>query len=206
MGSEKKTTETQQDTSKTFEQTAAGKELTELELQRARANQAGTIQTQQSGLSLANQLLTGGQLPGQLGGLFGGITPELTREISQEAIADIQPTFQSRGLLDSGVNIAASAGVAGDIRRQVAESNLARKMQLLNLGFGGQAGVVNPALASQQGFGGQQAGLAGVNQTGFGTQTTTSMNPFLKSFQTSLGSSLGSGSFGATQFGSGFGR
>ena len=64
---------------------------------------------------------------------------------------------------------------------------------MLNLGVGGQAQIQSPLLQQSGQLGSQLAGLRST------TQTQTSMNPFLKSFQTSLGNTLGSPTFGFGQ-------
>ncbi len=80
--------------------------------------------------------------------------------------------------------------------------NEGQLLNLLNLGVGGQAQVQSPILAQSGMLAGNLAGLRGTTQQGSTNTQLTMMNPFLKSFQTSLGSSLGSGSFGSSQGGS----
>lgn len=140
--------------------------------------------------NLVNQLLTGQALPGYLKGLPGAITPELTSELSQEAVRDIMPSFQSSGIIDSGVAASIAGRTAGDIRRGSAEFNIGNLLNLLNLAVGGQAQVQQPMLATSGQLGGRLAGLRSINSSG--TSTTYGMNPFVKSLQQSMGTSLGS--------------
>ena len=173
--------------------TAEETEFNQLALERARGAQEGQLQTQQLGSSLINQLLAGKSLPGYLGGLPGGISPEMTADISQQAVQDVLPSFQNLGLMDSGAAFQGAANVAGDIRRGSAEFNMGNLLNLLNLAVGGQAQIQSPLIAQSAQLGNQLAGLRGINQSSVGStsQTTTGMNPFMKSFQTSLGSTLG---------------
>jgi len=182
-------TETRTESTTTPTQTAEEKRLNQLAIERTEATQPGQIQAQTQGLNLINELLTGGQLPGFLQRLPEGISPELTSEISQEAVKDLLPSFQSSGILDSGVAAEISGQVAGDIRRGAAESNLNNLFNLLNLAVGGQAQIQQPLLAQSAQLGNQLAGLRTINQTG--TSVQTSPNPFLQSFQQSAGSGLG---------------
>lgn len=200
MGSDK--TKSQQttvnNTTQTPTPTPEETRLNQLDLQAREANQQGTIDIQRNSLNLGNLLLQGMNLPGYLQGLPGGISPQVTDELVQQSLADIKPSFQQGGILDSGVAASIAGRTAGDIRLNSAQFNLQNLMQLLNQAIGGQAQVQQPIIGQSQILGQRLAGLRSVNQSGTssGTTTTTAMNPFLKSFQTSLGNSLGSGSFG----------
>lgn len=184
MSNEKQKTETTQRAEATPEE----RELNKLLLEQARAGQAGTLQIQESGQNLINQLLTGQALPGYLEGLPGGISPEVTNRIVQQSLEDVRGGLQAQGLLNSGVRAELETQTAADIRAQAEQFNLQNIQQLLNLATGGQA--QNQALIGQ---GTSQLGqsLAGL-RTITGSSTQTSMNPFLKSFQQSAGKSLGS--------------
>ena len=61
--------------------------------------------------------------------------------------------------------------------------------------MGGSSALTGMNNQSNSILGNQLAGLRQTNTNG--RSTTIGMNPFLKSFQTSLGQSLGSGSFGS---------
>lgn len=170
--------------------TAEETRLNQLEVERVEASNPGQIDVQKKGLDLVSQLLSGGTLPGYLNKLPAGIDEAAQNDLATKAVGDIQPQFQGAGLLDSGVNASISGRVAGDIRRASYESNLNNLFNLLNLAVGGQAQIQAPLLEQSQNLGNRLAGLRSVNSTGM--QTTSSMNPFLKAFQTSAGNTLGS--------------
>lgn len=174
-------------TTQTATATPEERELNKLLLEQARAGQAGTLQIQESGQNLINQLLTGQALPGYLQGLPGGISPDVTNRIVQKSLEDVRGGLQMQGLFDSGVRAELETQTAADIRTQAEQFNLQNIQQLLNLATGGQA--QNQALIGQ---GTNQLGqsLAGLRTT-TGGSTTTAMNPFLKSFQQSAGEGFG---------------
>lgn len=194
MGKDKTSSSTQSKT--TVERTAEQKELEQILLKRERATDPAQTQAQLSGLDLSNRLLTGAELPGGLAGLPGGINEEVTKGIVQKSLADIRPGLQASGLLNSGIRAELEAETAKDIRLQSEQFNINNLMQLLNLAVGGQA----QALAGSQAGAGQLGTMAmsAAGRTSDSSTRTAAMNPFLKSFQTSLGSSLGSGSFGSS--------
>jgi len=200
MGDDKQTTQTDTRQETTVQQTEEERRLNELTLERAEATQTGQIEAQTQGLNLINQLLTGQGLPGFLGKLPGGISPEITRNIARESVEDIRPSFQTAGILDSGTALTASARVAGDVRRASEEFNIGNLLNLLNLAVGGQAQVQQPLLAQTSALGSRLAGLRTTTGTATGTSAVTSMNPFLKSFQTSLGQTFGAPKFGVGPF------
>jgi len=192
MGKERTTVQTSGTT--TPQATPEERRLNELEIARQEATNPGQIQVQQSGLDLINRLLGGQSLPGYLSTLPQGINETVTQDLTQKAISDLQPTFQQSGLLDSGVNAAISGRVAGDIRRSVAETNMNNLFNLLNLAVGGQAQIQQPLIAQSQILSQRLAGLR--STTSSGTQTNMGANPFMRSFQSSLGSTFGGASFG----------
>lgn len=196
MGGDRTKTSSQSSTQ--YTPTPEETRLNQLDIQLREGTQAGLMQSQNSGLSLINQLLTGGSLPGFLSNLPGGIDEATTQDISRNAISDIQPYFAQSGLLDSGVNASVSGRVAGDVRRQSAEFNIGNKLNLLNLALSGQAQVQSPILGNSANLGSRLAGLRSSNTTGM--STVTAMNPFLKSFQQSAGQTLGSPKFGVGSF------
>ena len=164
-----------EETTQRVEATPEEQELNRLSLERVRAAQPGQIQTQQSGLSLINQLLTGQDLPGFLKGLPGGISPEVTGNIVQQSLADVRPGLQASGLLDSGVRAELEASTASDIRNQSEQFNIGNLLNLLNLAVGGQAQIQSPLLGQSGQLGQQLAGL----RSSFGTSQTTQTNPFI---------------------------
>ena len=201
MGSEKKTETQVVNQTSTPTPDPSLVEQNKLDLEARKANQSGLINVQQGGLDLSNLLLRGQNLPGYLKDLPYGISPDVTQGLVDQSLRDIQPYFQQGGLLDSGTKASVMGRTAGDIRRTSAEFNLGNLQQLLNLAVGGQAQVQQPILAQSQALGSRLAGLTSWNQTGNTTNITKSMNPFLKSFQTSLGQTLGSPSFKSGGFG-----
>ena len=175
--------------------TAEETELNRLQLEQAKAFDPIQRQLNENGGNLVNALLTGQPLPGYLSGLPGGISEGVTSQIVQDSINDLQPKFGQSGLLDSGVNASISARTAADVRTQSAQFNLQNLQQLLNLGVGGQAQVQQPTISTGAILSQRLAGLRANSFTG--SQTNIGMNPFMKSFQTSLGSNLGG--FGFSQ-------
>ncbi len=192
MGREKTTTQQTQ----RAEPTAEEQELIGLQLERARAAQPGQLQVQEQGLNLINQLLTGQDLPGFLQGLPGGISPDVTSRIVQQSLEDVRPGLQASGILDSGVRAELETETAADIRTKSEQFNIQNLSQLLNLAVGGQSMVQSPLLQQQGQLGGQLAGL----RTTTGTSAQFGMNPFLKSFQQSLGQTLGAPKVSAGPF------
>lgn len=198
MGNDKQSTESsgQSQSQQQYTPSAEEKELQQIMLRNARAMEGPNLDVNKEMTSVVKGLLTGGAsgLPDVYNKLFGGIDESMIRELAGEAIADITPGFQKSGILDSGVAASIAGRTAGDIRRNVAENNLTRVFNLLQtgLGYGGQQ--QQAASSSLSGLAGLVKGTGTTNTTGSFNQmsTTTSMNPFLKSFQQSLGSTLGS--------------
>lgn len=189
MGSQQ-TTSTQQ---QRVEPTEEESELNRLALERVRASQGGQIQVQESGLNLINQLLTGGELPGALSQLTGGISEEALQTQAERAARVSAEQFQGLGIVDSGVAFReTSRDIASNLLFPAEQFNIQNLQQLLNQALGGQAQVQAPLLGQQQNLGNRLTGLRNINTT----QSVISPNPFLSSFQTSLGESLGGGTFG----------
>jgi len=185
MAPEKQTTTSSQQAKSGPEET----EMNKLDLDAKRRTQEDLIRTQQAGLRLSGDLLEGGEdLPGVFKTLPFGISPEITSDIVQESLRDIAPMFQASGILDSGTAASVAGRTAGDIRRGSAEYNISNLLNLLNLATGSTAQIQSPVLNQSANLGSRLGGLRSVT----GTQTTTSMNPFVKSFQTGLGSTLSS--------------
>jgi hypothetical protein len=176
MGSEVTTQETQ--ATATPEET----ELNKLMLERTRASQGNLLDLQENASNLMNQLLLGQELPGYLSGLPGGLDEEAISNLVGRGIEDVNSFSNQQGLIDSGTRQELGVKTASNIRADSARFNIQNLSQLLNLGVGGQAGIQQPQLQQEQFLGSQLAGLRS-SQT-----TLTQMNPFLKSFQTSLGS------------------
>lgn len=154
-----------QSTAQTKKATPEETELNKLDLELRRATQNQLIGVQQQGLSLAETLLQGRQLPGELAGT-GGISEEQITDISRSAVRDISPGLQAQGILQSGIGASVQGRVAGDVRRGAAEFNVGAKQNLLNLALGGQAQVQGPSLQAGAQFGERLAGLRSVSEVG----------------------------------------
>lgn len=192
MGGDRTTTKQNQ----TVEATPEERALNQLQLEQARAFDPQQRKMNENAGNLVNQLLTGQSLPGYLNTLPGGISPEVTQRIVDQSLKDLYPQFQSSGILDSGVAASIAARNSGDIRASAEQFNIQNLQQLLNLAVGGQAQVQQPMLQTTSQLGSRLAGLRATS----GTQTTTAMNPFLKSFQESAGKTLGSPKFSSGPF------
>jgi hypothetical protein len=198
MGNEKQTTETSQQgqQQQTYAPSPQEQEMWDIQLGQARELAPGQTDTAKQMNEVVQNLLAGGggSLAGVFNKLFTGIDEDMTQQLTQEALGDIAPQFQKSGILDSGVAASIAGRTAGDIRRNVAENNLTRVFNLLQtgLGYGGQQQQLG-----NQGLAGLTSALKGTGTTSgnfsqSGMSTVTSMNPFLKSFQQGLGTSLSS--------------
>lgn len=191
-GSSKETTNVV--TSGTQQATATPEEQELLKLQVAgqKEIQPQQIAVQKTGLELVNRLLAGEtDLPGFFGQIGRGISPQVTTEISQKAIADLLPSFQASGILDSGVAASIAGRTAGDIRRASEEFNIGNKLNLLNLALSGQAQVQQPILAQSSQLASQLAGLRAITTTGQSTSTLTKPTDYLSPFIQGFGGAMG---------------
>ena len=196
MGKEKTTSTSESSSKNTVTASPEEQELNKLTLDQRKSLMPGETSLAQQTMDVLSGILSGGKgLPEAFSSIFTGISPEITNELAQQAIGDLAPQFQSSGMLDSGAAMSIAGRTAGDIRRGVAESNLARQFNMLNLGLGGSGSQQGIGAAQTQGLGGQLAGLRSTYGTQSSNQTTLAMNPFLKSFQQAAGNYLGSGSF-----------
>jgi len=155
--------------------------------------------TQIAGLSLAEQLLKGSEpLPGFFNELSQGISPEVTQSIVNQSLKDIAPSFQSAGILDSGVAASISARTSADIRRASEEYNIGNRLNLLNLALSGQAQVQAPVLATSSQLLGTLGTLGRTTSSSTWQQgnNNTIGRQFMSSFATSLGSGMGGGMAG----------
>ena len=158
--------------------------------------------TQVAGLQLSEMLLKGQEpLPGYFNELSQGISPDVTQSIVDQSLKDIAPSFQSAGILDSGVAASISARTAGDIRRASEEFNIGNRLNLLNLALSGQAQVQAPVLGVSSQLGQRLGTLGRTTGTSSGSWTQSDNNTFgrtfMQSFGSSAGSSLGKGASGA---------
>ena len=200
MGKEKQGTTSQQTQTQQVQQTPEEERLNQLDLALREAGQEGLLGVQGAGLNLSQLLLKGQPLPGYLGDLPGGISPEAIGAEATKFAREAGPGFQQLGIGDSGVAFRETArGIASDVLFPAEQFNTQNLSQLLNLAIGGQAQVQSPILSGAGMLGQRLGGLRSTTTTGFGSQTQLGMNPFLKSFQTSLGEKLGSRIGGAYQ-------
>ncbi len=163
----------------------------------------GEEQAQMGAFNLINALLTGGSLPGFLGGLPGGISPETIGTQAARTAKEAQPGFQSLGIADSGVAFRETAeDVAENVLFPAEQFNLTNLANLLGIGLSGQSALQSQTSASRANLGSRLAGLRQMTGSGSqsGTTTTIAPNPFLQTFQSSLGKTLGSPSFGSGPF------
>jgi len=201
VGSSKTTTTGESTQTTTPTATAEETELNKLNLELRRQTQGGLISAQTSGLDLVTQLLGGQELPGFLSGLPGGLSEEVQQSIVGRAGDVNAARLQQLGISpEAGVSQAVQTRSAADIFRQAEEFNIGNRLNLLNLALSGQAQVQQPISGFNAQLGGQLAGLRSTTQTGQTSQTQLAPNPFLQSFQTSFGQTLGSGA-GAFPFG-----
>lgn len=205
MGSTKTNTSTQ--SSGTSTQTVAPKptkeetELNKLYLSREKYLDPYIRQTQQSGLTLSNELLQGQDLPGYLKDLPYGISPDVTQSIVNQSLRDLNTQLAYSGagtFLESGASQSAGVRAAADVRNQSAQFNLQNLMQLLNVGIGGQAQVQQPILGFSNLLSDRLSGLRRTTTTGSysGTQNTqqrTGYSFFTSPFTTAFAGGFGQG-------------
>lgn len=193
------TTQVSQPTESAYE-----REVNPLEVERRRAQQQGLLESDQASLALGNAFMRGQELPGYFKNLPYGISPEVTTGIVDSSLRDLNTQLRKSGagtFLESGAAQSIGARTAGEIRQNAEQFNLGQLLNLLNLSIGAPAQIQQPINQNASIFSSRLAGLRGNTTTGSGSATSYGMNPFLKSFQTSAGSSLGSGVFGAMKFG-----
>ena len=127
-----------------------------------------------SAMSLINSILAGdSSQAGAWGNLIGGIDENTITQMSQKAVSDLLPSFQSSGILDSGVAASIAGRTAGDIRLNAAEYNQTNKLNLLNLALSGQTSLQNANTNQYSVLANQLAGLRKITQTGKSTTTST---------------------------------
>jgi hypothetical protein len=196
MGSEKTTQTTDQKASTQYTPTAEETAINKLDLERRQGQQGGLMANDQAGLNLSSAFLQGKDLPGYFKGLPYGISPEVTTGIVDQSLRDMNVQLAHSGAgtyMESGAAQAIGARTAGDIRQSAEQFNLGQLLNLLNLATGSSAQIQQPMNQNAATFSGRLAGLRSSASFGNQTQTTLGMNPFLKSFQTGMGSYLGGG-------------
>ena len=190
MGRDRSSLQSQQSTQ--YTPTPEEQEMQRLQLGQYKQTVGGQTQAQLQGLNLVNQLLTGGSLPGYLNTLTSGISSEAVGNQAARLAKQYGAGFQSMGIDDSGVAFReTSRGIANELLYPTEQFNIGSLQNLLNLALSGQAQIQQPIQAGTNTLSQSLAGLRSVNQSGM--TTMTSMNPFLKSFQTELGKTAGGG-------------
>jgi hypothetical protein len=173
----------------------------ELEMQNVQLQQFKDIAPQQtdyykSAYNLSNLLLGGQELPGSFKSIFGGLDENAIGTQAANYAQKSMPGMQSLGILDSGESLRSiSKGIANEVMFPAKEYNSNLLLNLLNLATGQASQGTSQFQGGTNTLAQSLAGLRSINQQG--TTTTYSMNPFLKSFQQSAGTSLGNGSFGS---------
>lgn len=143
-------------------------------------------QTNYADLSKNIQAILEGNQPMSKG--IGGVDATQTQDMVNSSLRDVMPQFQSAGILDSGAALQGGIRAATDVRNQNAQFNVSAAQNLFNLAAGGQSNLQGQYQNNTNNLTSQLAGLRTTNTSG----STIGMNPFLKSFSTSLGNTLGS--------------
>ncbi len=212
---EKTTTQGSQSQQTQYTPTAEETQFNQLQLGQAQAFDPYQRQMNVNAANDINALLTGNSgingnptLPGFLGQAAAGISPEVTQNIVNQSLRDVNGQLAKSGagtMLESGASQAIGARTAADIRTQAEQFNINNWLQMLNLGVGGQAQVQQPIGQSNAQLGSRLAGLAGSSTSGTSSGSTIGANPFLSSFQRSLGTTLGAPFIGSGRGNFGFG-
>lgn len=188
MAGDKQTTV--QNTTQQATPTAEETELNKLYLEQARQTMPQQTELMKQGMALSSSLLT----PDYANKLSSGISSEAIGQQASRLAKQYGAGFQSTGIADSGVAFRETArGIANELLYPTEQFNIGAMQNLLNLALSGQAQVQAPVSGSSSQLSSNLAGLRSV--TSSGSQTTTSANPFLKSFQQSAGTTLGSPKF-----------
>lgn len=118
---------------------------------------------------------------------IGGVTDAQNQSMVNASVRSVLPQFQSAGIMDSGIAAQGAIRAAQDTSNQNAQFNVSAAQNLFNLAAGGQSNLQGQFQNNTNNLTSQMAGLRTINQSG----STIGMNPFLKSFETSLGKTLG---------------
>lgn len=133
-----------------------------------------------------NAILTG-QTPQAQG--IGGVSDAQNQSMVNQSVRSVLPQFQSAGILDSGIAAQGAINAAQNTSNQNAQFNVSAAQNLFNLAAGGQSNLQGQFQGNTNNLTSQLAGLRTVNTSG----STIGMNPFLKSFQTQLGTQAANG-------------
>lgn len=171
-----------------------------LDTQRKQAALPLQIESDKQQYALTDKLLQGQDLPGNLYGAQG-VNASQTQDMVNASLRDIYPQFQSAGILDSGAAAQIASRTSADVRNQNAQFNVSAFQNLLNQALGGSSNLTGNYNQANQTMVSQLAGLRTTNTSG----STIGMNPFLKSFMQSAGTTLGSPKIPIGGSGGGFG-
>jgi hypothetical protein len=189
MGQPKTTSSTAATTTPgpTAEETAMNK----LQLQQYTAFEPQQTEMYKNAFGLGNQLLTsfGNKDSNMWKSLIGGVTDEQQQRMITEQDRYLKPQLQAQGIYDSGTAATGRMRAATDLANQNAQFNVGALQNALNLALSGQAQVQSPAQGMTSSLSNQLAGLRSNQATS--NVTNRPMNPFLQSFATQAGSSLG---------------
>lgn len=193
-------TSSNQNQQTTYQPTPEERALMGNELQLSNAALPGQIQNTLQSQNLTGNLLQGSSLPGYLSTLPQGVSQAQSQNEAQLGLQALAPQFQAMGGLDSGAYAQAGANAYANTLNQNAQFNVQNLAQLLNLASGQAYNNSNQAISNNQMLGTQSGALAGST-----SKSTLTSNPFLNSFYTNAGQSMGSvqGSWGPFSFGGG---
>jgi len=200
MGQDKGSTVT--NTTTTPKPTAEETEMNKMALAQQKEIQPQQTDYYKSAYNLSNLLLGGQQLPGYLSSVTQGIDPNAIGQQAANYAKQNMPGMQSLGVLDSGESMRSIAkGISNDVLFPAQQFNSNLLMSLLGIASGQGSNATSQFQSGTNTLAQSLAGLRSINQQG--TTSTYGMNPFLKSFQTSAGKTLGSPSFQSGPFGFG---
>jgi len=193
MGGKKKdvTDVNQTSTSTTTPQaTAQETELNALLLNQLKQISGPQIGAQNAAFNIINQILSGQQLTGALAPLTQGIDPE--QEVEQ-ALSQVAESAQFSGILSSGTAADLATRTAADIQTEAQRFNIGTLGNLFGTALTGIPSASQPSTAATGFLSSALAGLRPITNVSSGSSTTTvkGPNPFVTSFQQSLGSTLG---------------
>ena len=185
--------------------TAAESEMQQAQLAQFKQYEPGQTEMFKNAFALGNQLLTsfGDQQGDMWKSLIGGVTNEQQQSMISEQDRYLTPQLQAQGIYDSGLGATMRMRSATDLANQNAQFNVGALQNALNLALSGQAQVQAPAQGATNQLASQLAGLRSISNTGTTSNqstTATYSNPFMSSFLSSAGKTLGSPSFSAGPF------
>lgn len=187
---ERGTTNTTTQTSQQYQPTSTEQQLQSNELSLSNASLPGQLANIGLAQGLQGQIIGAGG--SNINQLTQGVSPGQSQNEAQMGLQGLSTQFQQMGGLDSGSFAQAGANAYANTLNSNAQFNVQNLAQLMNLASGnayqnvGQSGTNNQILGQQSGA------LAGTS----GTSTFT-QNPFLNSFYSGAGSTLGSPQFSA---------